>query len=137
MDHARERRVVAGSTDGDLRGVVTTFRFIDRLGVLASRTVVDKDDRDSYLEFEPILCPVISTAVSGQSRAAEQRNPRKGKVLSVEDLRVQVAGDVGTFEWDFVTMAPDGTTTRVAGCDVLAFRGEEILCKNAFRKVAG
>jgi ketosteroid isomerase-like protein len=54
-----------------------------------------------------------------------------------ENLRVHVHGDRGTFEWDFVTTAPDGTTSSVAGCDLLEFRGDEVLTKNAFRKVAG
>jgi ketosteroid isomerase-like protein len=54
-----------------------------------------------------------------------------------ENLRVHVHGDRGTFEWDFVTTAADGTTTSVAGCDLLGFRGGEVVSKNAFRKVAG
>jgi ketosteroid isomerase-like protein len=54
-----------------------------------------------------------------------------------ENLRVHVHGDRGTFEWDFVTTADDGTTTSVAGCDLLEFRGGEVVSKNAFRKVRG
>lgn len=54
-----------------------------------------------------------------------------------ENLRVHVHGDRGTFEWDFVTTAADGTTTSVTGCDLLAFRGGEVVSKNAFRKVHG
>jgi ketosteroid isomerase-like protein len=52
-----------------------------------------------------------------------------------ENLRVQVFGDRGTFEWDFVTPGPDGTAERVAGCDLLEFRGDRVRTKNAFRKI--
>jgi ketosteroid isomerase-like protein len=51
-----------------------------------------------------------------------------------ENLKVQVAGDIGTFEWDFVASGPDGNTTRTAGCDLLQFRGNMVTLKNAFRK---
>lgn len=51
-----------------------------------------------------------------------------------ENLRVVVAGEIGTFEWDFVTTKADGGTERVAGCDLLKFVGDEVAVKNAFRK---
>ncbi len=52
-----------------------------------------------------------------------------------ENLKVQVAGDIGTFEWDFVATDPSGQRVRVAGCDLLEFVGDKVVKKNAFRKV--
>lgn len=51
-----------------------------------------------------------------------------------ENLVVRVEGDRGTFEWDFVWTGPDGAQNRVAGCDLLEFRGDLCTKKNAFRK---
>lgn len=51
-----------------------------------------------------------------------------------ENLRVQVCGDWGTFEWDFVWTDAGGSVTSVAGCDLLEFRGDKCTKKNAFRK---
>lgn len=51
-----------------------------------------------------------------------------------EDLRVNIAGNWGTFEWDFVYTNAEGEATSVAGCDLLEFTGDKILKKNAFRK---
>jgi hypothetical protein len=48
-----------------------------------------------------------------------------------------VAGDVGTFEWDFVTTDSNGQKVRTAGCDLLRFVGDKVATKNAFRKVRG
>jgi ketosteroid isomerase-like protein len=54
-----------------------------------------------------------------------------------ENLKVTVSGELGTFEWDFVTTDADGQRVRTAGCDLLQFRGDKVLTKNAFRKVRG
>jgi ketosteroid isomerase-like protein len=54
-----------------------------------------------------------------------------------ENLKVVVAGDIGTFEWDFVATDPSGQVTRTAGCDLLEFVGDKVAKKNAFRKVRG
>lgn len=54
-----------------------------------------------------------------------------------ENLKVTVSGDLGTFEWDFVTTDANGTRVSTAGCDLLQFRGDKVLVKNAFRKVRG
>jgi uncharacterized protein (TIGR02246 family) len=54
-----------------------------------------------------------------------------------ENLKVAVFGDRGTFEWDFVVTDKTGATTRTAGCDLLEFRGDMVINKNAFRKVLG
>jgi ketosteroid isomerase-like protein len=54
-----------------------------------------------------------------------------------ENLKVVVAGDIGTFEWDFVTTAPSGESVRTAGCDLLRFIGDKVAVKNAFRKQRG
>ena len=58
-----------------------------------------------------------------------------------ENLRVVVAtspaGDIGTFEWDFVGTGPDGTLTRTAGCALLAFDGDAVKLKNAVRERRG
>lgn len=51
-----------------------------------------------------------------------------------ENLKVKVAGDIGTFEWDFVTTDAEGAETRIAGCDLLEFIGDKVKTKNAFRK---
>jgi len=52
-----------------------------------------------------------------------------------ENLKVMVAGDVGTFEWDFVATGADGQPVRTAGCDLLEFVGDMVSTKNAFRKL--
>jgi beta-alanine degradation protein BauB len=54
-----------------------------------------------------------------------------------ENLKVVVAGDVGTFEWDFVATDPDGHKVRTSGCDLLRFVGDKVAVKNAFRKLRG
>jgi ketosteroid isomerase-like protein len=54
-----------------------------------------------------------------------------------ENLKVVVAGDIGTFEWDFVTTDPSGHQVRTAGCDLLQFVGDKVVVKNAFRKQRG
>lgn len=38
-----------------------------------------------------------------------------------ENLKVVVAGEIGTFEWDFVTTDSSGQKVRTAGCDLLQF----------------
>jgi hypothetical protein len=52
-----------------------------------------------------------------------------------ENLRVVVAGNFGTFEWDFVARDASGNSVTTAGCDLLEFRGNMVIKKNAFRKV--
>jgi hypothetical protein len=51
-----------------------------------------------------------------------------------ENLKVVVAGEIGTFEWDFVATDASGQSVTTAGCDLLVFRGDEVIVKNAFRK---
>ena len=52
-----------------------------------------------------------------------------------ENLKVVVSGSIGTFEWDFVVSDAAGKSTRTAGCDLLEFKDDMIIRKNAFRKV--
>ena len=54
-----------------------------------------------------------------------------------ENLKVVVAGEIGTFEWDFVATDASGKSVTTAGCDLLASRGEEVIVKNALRKTKG
>ncbi len=54
-----------------------------------------------------------------------------------EDLKVVVAGDIGTFERDFVAPDAGGNRVRTAGCDLLQFVGDKVETKNAFRKQRG
>jgi ketosteroid isomerase-like protein len=54
-----------------------------------------------------------------------------------ENLKVVVAGEIGTFEWDFVATDASGQSVTTAGCDLLVFRGDEVIVKNAFRKTKG
>jgi len=54
-----------------------------------------------------------------------------------ENLKVVVSGDMGTFEWDFVTTDAGGQRISTAGCDLLQFRGDQVVLKNAFRKARG
>jgi ketosteroid isomerase-like protein len=54
-----------------------------------------------------------------------------------ENLKVVVAGDTGSFEWDFVATDANGKSVTTAGCDLLGFRGDKVVLKNAFRKVRG
>ena len=51
-----------------------------------------------------------------------------------ENLKVVVAGNIGWFEWDFVATDASGKSVTTAGCDLLAFRGDQVVLKNAFRK---
>jgi hypothetical protein len=52
-----------------------------------------------------------------------------------ENLHVHVCDGWGTFEWDFVWTDENGTKTSIAGCDLLEFRGDKCVTKNAFRKI--
>jgi uncharacterized protein (TIGR02246 family) len=54
-----------------------------------------------------------------------------------ENLKVAITGDIGTFEWDFVTTDSSGQKVRTAGCDLLRFVDDKIAIKNAFRKQPG
>lgn len=54
-----------------------------------------------------------------------------------ENLKVTVAGNIGTFEWDFVATDAGGKSVSTAGCDLLEFKGDMVTKKNAFRKVRG
>jgi len=54
-----------------------------------------------------------------------------------ENLKVLIAGDIGSFEWDFVATDASGKSVTTAGCDLLAFRGDKVVLKNAFRKAKG
>jgi len=54
-----------------------------------------------------------------------------------ENLKVAVAGDIGTFEWDFVASDASGKLVRAAGCYRFQFSGDKGATKNAFRKVRG
>lgn len=54
-----------------------------------------------------------------------------------ENLKVVVSGNIGTFEWDFVASDATGNSVSIAGCDLLEFRGDMVVTKNAFRKARG
>jgi ketosteroid isomerase-like protein len=54
-----------------------------------------------------------------------------------ENLKVVVSGNIGTFEWDFVASDATGKSITTAGCDLLEFRGDMVVKKNAFRKARG
>jgi ketosteroid isomerase-like protein len=54
-----------------------------------------------------------------------------------ENLKVAVAGNIGTFEWDFIATDASGKSVSTAGCDLLEFKGDMVVKKNAFRKVRG
>jgi SnoaL-like domain len=54
-----------------------------------------------------------------------------------ENLKVVVSGNIGTFEWDFVASDATGKSVTTAGCDLLEFRGDMVVKKNAFRKAVG
>jgi hypothetical protein len=52
-------------------------------------------------------------------------------------LKVVAAGEIGTFEWDFVATDANGQKVGTAGCDLLQFVGDKVASKNAFRKQRG
>jgi ketosteroid isomerase-like protein len=54
-----------------------------------------------------------------------------------ENLKVTVAGNIGTFEWNFIATDASGKSVSTAGCDLLEFKGDMVAKKNAFRKVRG
>ena len=49
-----------------------------------------------------------------------------------ENLKVVVADEIGTFEWDFVTTDSSGQKVRTTGCDLLQFVGDNVALKNAY-----
>ncbi|MDN5844438.1 MAG: nuclear transport factor 2 family protein [Alcaligenaceae bacterium] len=51
-----------------------------------------------------------------------------------ENLKVNLFGSFGTFEWDFVVTDAHGNKISTAGCDLLEFEGNMVKDKNAFRK---
>ena len=51
-----------------------------------------------------------------------------------DNLKVNLFGSFGTFEWDFVATNAEGQEVVTAGCDLLEFEGDMIKVKNAFRK---
>ena len=55
------------------------------------------------------------------------------QAVNSKNLKVVVAGDIGTFEWDFVTTDLSGQKVQTAGCDLLQFVGDKVAVKNAFR----
>ena len=54
-----------------------------------------------------------------------------------ENLKVVVAGEIGTFEWDFVTSNSSDQKVRTAGCNLLQFVDDKVAVKNAVRKQRG
>lgn len=50
------------------------------------------------------------------------------------DADIFVAGDRGVMESTFCGTRPDGSRVEARMVDVLLFRGDKIVCKNAFRK---
>ena len=48
------------------------------------------------------------------------------------NLKVMVVGNFGSFEWDFLATDLSGKTIRTIGYDLLAFRGNHVVLKNAF-----
>jgi ketosteroid isomerase-like protein len=54
-----------------------------------------------------------------------------------ENLKVVVSGEIGTFEWDFIATDASGKSVSTAGCDLLEFKGDMVVKKNAFRKARG
>jgi SnoaL-like domain len=53
-----------------------------------------------------------------------------------ENIDVTVRDDIGYYEWDFVMRDEHGDiVSSTAGCDLLVFRGDMLLRKNAFRKI--
>jgi ketosteroid isomerase-like protein len=54
-----------------------------------------------------------------------------------ENLKVAIAGEIGTFEWDFLATDSNGYKVRTAGCDLLRFTADKVAVKNAFRKQRG
>ena len=53
-----------------------------------------------------------------------------------ENIDVTVAENCGYYEWDFVMRDAHGKAiSSTAGCDLLVFRGDLLLRKNAFRKI--
>jgi hypothetical protein len=42
---------------------------------------------------------------------------------------------MGTFEWDFIATDASGKSVSTAGCNLLEFKGDMVVKKNAFRKV--
>ena len=51
-----------------------------------------------------------------------------------ENLRVVVAGNFGSFKWDFLATNENGATVRAAGHVLLTFRSDRVVVANAFPK---
>jgi hypothetical protein len=55
----------------------------------------------------------------------------------LENLKVIAAGDIGTFEWDFVTTDANGQLVRTAGCDFAGICGGQGFEEECVSKVHG
>lgn len=103
----------------------------------------DADLVASYFAKDGIYCASVGPDRLGRAyvgktaiRAGVQTFFNRFPGGRFEHLVVKVSGDMGSFEWDFVfTDAGTGITTSTAGCDLLAFEGDLVAKKNAFRKV--
>jgi ketosteroid isomerase-like protein len=51
-----------------------------------------------------------------------------------EEGECWVTGARGAAEWSYTFNNPDGTRTKVRGCDLFLFRGDKIVVKDAYRK---
>lgn len=57
----------------------------------------------------------------------QQRERRSGQAV--------IVGDMGFAEWSFDETAPDGRRRTIRGCDIFRFRDDQIVEKDAYRKV--
>jgi ketosteroid isomerase-like protein len=104
----------------------------------------DADSVASFFAEDGVYHASVGPDALGKSYIGKD-NVRRGvqaffdrfPVGKFENLKVVVAGDIGTFEWDFVTTDSSGQKVRTAGCDLLRFIGDKVAIKNAFRKQRG
>jgi uncharacterized protein (TIGR02246 family) len=140
----------------------STFRIVDRAKPKALGTMMDKkmtleratafgaawnsNDPDlvaSFFAEDGVYHASVGPDRLGKTYSGREEIQRGVRAFferfpggKFENLKVVVAGDVGSFEWDFATIDASGKTSVTAGCDLLAFRGDQVVVKNAFRKLS-
>jgi uncharacterized protein (TIGR02246 family) len=135
------RRNVSENMCGNTSGKMTRERAAEFGAAWNSR---DADLVASFFTSDGAYHASVGPDALGKSHVGRE-NIRRGVQAffdrfpdgKFENLKVVVAGDIGTFEWDFVATDANGKVIRTAGCDLLEFVGDKVSKKNAFRKQRG
>jgi ketosteroid isomerase-like protein len=101
----------------------------------------DPDLVTSFFADDGVLHASVGPEKLGNSYFGKEEVRRGAKAFfdrfpdgRFENLKVTVLGSTGIFEWDFIASDASGKPYSTAGCDLLEFRGDLVVKKNAFRK---